>query len=210
MLADLLDRLLGLPTSGVYTVIGVLAAVENIFPPVPADTAVGIGAFLSVGGRISAWSIFWITWVANVTTAALVYAVARTAGRGFFRGKLGGKLLSPAGMARIEALYARHGTWAIFFSRFIPAVRAIVPPFAGIAGLGAVRALVPMAAASAIWYGTITYLAATVVKNVEQIGRLVSGLNRGAAVLLAVVAAIVVFVAVRARRAKLDRAGDDR
>ena len=51
---NILNGLLGLPPTAVYAVIGILAGVENIFPPVPADTAVAIGAFLSTGGAISA------------------------------------------------------------------------------------------------------------------------------------------------------------
>lgn len=203
MLAELLDRLLALPEGWVYGVIGILAGVENVFPPVPADTAVAVGAFMSAGGRVSAWTVFWITWVANVTTASLVYVTARTAGRSFFRGTMGRKLLRPRAMERLERLYRRHGTWGIFLSRFIPAARAVVPPFAGIAGLGAVRALVPMAVASAIWYGTLTYLAATVVANVDQIERFVGRINRAAILVIGSIVLVgSVILVLRRRTAK--------
>lgn len=177
------------------------AGTENLFPLVPADTAVALGAFLSAGGRISALTVFLVTWVANVTTAAGVYVAARTAGRTFFRGRVGSKLLRPKALARIEALYERHGTWAIFLSRFVPGVRALVPPFAGVAGLGAVRALVPLVIASGIWYGTLTYVAATAIRNIDEIGRFIGGLNR---LVLAIVgvALLIVLILMHTRRGK--------
>lgn len=202
MLHEILDRLLGLPPDGVYAVIGILAGIENVFPPVPADTAVALGAFLSAGGRISALNVFLITWVANTVTAAFVYIAARTAGRAFFRGPVGAKLLRPSALTRIERLYAAHGTWAIFLSRFIPAVRAVVPPFAGVAGLGAWRALAPMALASAIWYGTLTYVAATAFRNVDEVARLLRGVNRGALIVGVVLLIAIAVIVVARRRAK--------
>ncbi len=200
MIRDLLDILLELPTEWVYAVIALLAGVENIFPPVPADTAVAVGAFLSVGGRVSAFNVFLITWTANVFTASLVYAGARTAGRSFFRGPIGSRLLRPKALARIERLYEAHGVWAIFLSRFIPAVRAVVPPFAGVAGLGAWRALVPMALASAIWYGTLTFIAATAIQNVDEIVLLVQRTNLVALVTAGVLVISIVVAIVFVRR----------
>lgn len=197
----MLDRLLALPSGWVYAVIAVLAGTENLFPLVPADTAVAVGAFLSVGGRVSALTVFLVTWVANVTTAAGVYVAARTAGRAFFHGQVGSRLLRPKALARIEALYERHGTWAIFLSRFVPGVRALVPPFAGVAGLGAVRTLVPLAIASGLWYGGLTYVAATTIRNIDEIGMLVGSLNRMVLAIVGVVF-LIVLILMHTRRGK--------
>jgi membrane protein DedA with SNARE-associated domain len=165
----LIARLLELPPLAVYGVLAALAAAENVFPPVPADSAVAIGAFLTVGGQGTAWGVFLVVWAANVLSAVAVYVGARTVGRAFFRGPLGRRLLKPRALGRIEQLYDRHGAWAIFASRFIPGVRAVVPAFAGVAGLDALRALAPLTLASGIWYGTLTFAAATFMRNLEAI-----------------------------------------
>ena len=183
LLHDIIDTLVALPPGAVYTAIGILAAVENIFPPVPADTAVAVGAFLSTAGRISVWMVFGITWTANSVSATVVYIAGRTIGRPFFRGRLGQRLLQPRAMARLELAYERHGTWGILLSRFVPGLRAVVPPFAGIAGLGAFRTIAPIVLASGLWYGALTYLAATAIRELHQIVDLISGINRvGAAI----------------------------
>lgn len=168
----------GLPPVAVYAVVGILAGIENIFPPVPADTAVALGAFLSHGGSVSALTVFFVTWSANVASASAVYVAARTLGRRFFQGRLGRRLMHPARLAWLERSYRRYGVWGVFLSRFVPGVRAVVPPFAGIAELGAVRALLPVALASAIWYGTLTYLVARLARQLTDVALLLDRVNR--------------------------------
>ena len=100
-------------------------------------------------------------------------------------------------------LYRRRGLWGIFISRFLPGVRAIVPPAAGALGIGAFRTLVSMGSASALWYGGITYLAFTAGANFEA---LEASIKRGERWVALGAGGIVVVVAavwlVRRRRRK--------
>jgi membrane protein DedA with SNARE-associated domain len=180
-------------------VVGGLAAVENVFPPIPADTAVAMGAFISHFGEVSALVIFSVTWLSNVLSASAVYAAGRTVGRQFFDGRLGQRLLNARAQERIARLYREHGTWGIFLSRFIPGARAVIPPFAGVAGLGAVRTLAPVAAASAIWYGTLTALVATLAGSLAEVLELVDRLSL-VAVLVAAGAVTAAVILIRRRR----------
>ena len=127
-----------------------LAAVENVFPPVPADVSVALGAFLAGRGLLDPWIVFLLTWFANTASGALVYLLSRRYGRAFFTGRLGRRLLPEAVLLRVELEYARQGTWGIFVSRLLPVWRGVVMPFAGIANVRATRALLPLAAASAV------------------------------------------------------------
>ena len=43
--------------------------------------------------------------------------------------------MPPEAIAALENAYARHGEAGIFFSRFLPGVRAAVTPFAGVVGM---------------------------------------------------------------------------
>jgi membrane protein DedA with SNARE-associated domain len=193
----LLHFLESLPPGPLYALITVLAALENVFPPVPADTAVALGAFLAGRGLLSAWTVFGLTWGANVGSAAAVYAVGRRYGRALFDRPLGRKLLSPAVLEHIARQYERHGTYGIFLSRLLPVWRAVVPPFAGIAGVSPARALVPLALASGLWYGTLTYLVATLGTNFEDVLRLIRRVNW---VLGAIALALLVLAALWIRR----------
>src|SRR5690606_40466539 len=65
--------------------------------------------------------------------------------------------------------HRRWATPASFVSRFLPALRAVVPVFAGVADVSAPRLVVPLALASAIWYGALIYLGGVVGRNWQQI-----------------------------------------
>jgi membrane protein DedA with SNARE-associated domain len=88
-----------------------------------------------------------------------MYALARRRGPTFFTTGLGRKLVPAAALDALREAYARHGVAGIFFSRFLPGVRAGVTPFAGVVGLSPARTLIPAAAASAIWYAALVGVA---------------------------------------------------
>lgn len=191
MLDQLLRTLASLPPELIYAFIGLGAAVENFVPPIPADTFVLLGAFLSARGRADPWVVFFVTWVMNVGSAIVVYLLAHRFGKTFFTEHHLGKLvLNERQMSHIDQFYRRWGTPAIFISRFLPAFRAMVPVFAGVTHVRFSRVFIPLAAASALWYGALVYLGAIAGKNWQAI---ISFFSRASSVLLGV--AIVLLIA---------------
>lgn len=188
----ILDWLAALPTGPTYLVLMALSALENVFPPVPADTAVALGAFLAQRGEVSAWLLGVACWAANVASAAGIYALARARGRGFFAEGWRRKLLPPEALEALDVAYARHGAAGIFVTRFLPGLRAAVMPFAGIAGVTPVRALVPAAAASALWYAFLVVVGTAVGKSWETARAVVEEANRTLTV-IAVVATLLLL-----------------
>ena len=145
--------------------------------------------------------MFAVTWVGNVASATLVYFVGRHYGRAFFTGRLGRRLLSEATLAHIEAAYARHGSYGIFVSRLLPVWRGVVPPFAGVARVPAWRALIPIALASALWYGGIIFLVVRLAPTLDQAIGVLGQVNRILAI-AAIVLVLLVVVWVRRRRSR--------
>jgi membrane protein DedA with SNARE-associated domain len=178
VLERLLDALASLPLVPTYLVLMALSALENVFPPVPADTAVALGAFLARRGEVSVVPLVALCWLANVGSAAGTYVLARRHGRGFFRDGWGRKIVPPEVLAALEEAYDRWGVAGIFLSRFLPGLRAAVTPFAGVAGLPPARALVPAAAASAIWYAFLAFAGYELAQNWEAVKSLVADTNR--------------------------------
>ena len=153
-----LDWLEALPPVALYLAMAFAAAIENIFPPVPADTVVAFGSFIAARGEGTILGAFLATLLGNMTGAAIMYA----AGRRYGAERVERRLLkdkSAGAEAKLHALYDRYGLLALFFSRFLPVVRAIVPVFAGALRLPPIRSLLVMGTASGIWYGLIAYLA---------------------------------------------------
>jgi membrane protein DedA with SNARE-associated domain len=183
-----LRTLVGLPPIVIYLVIGAGAAVENVIPPIPADTFVLLGAFLAAADRANIWLVFACTWVPNVASAVGVYAVARRYGGGFFQRPIGHWLLHPKQLEQIGRFYDRWGVFAIFASRFLPAFRAMVPVFAGVTGVSFWRVFPPLAIASGLWYGALIYLGGLAGRNFEAI---LGAFSRASTVLLVIAAVLI-------------------
>ena len=166
----------------------------------PSDAAVALGAFLSSRGFTTPIGVFAVTWLSNLAGAAAVYFVARRYGRRLFATGVGRRLLAPRSLAIIEREYLRFGVAGIFISRFLPGIRAVVPPFAGLVGLSAVRTLVPMGIASAIWYGGITILGSVIGTEWERISRIITGVNRTLGIIATIAIAVGVVWYLRRRR----------
>jgi membrane protein DedA with SNARE-associated domain len=155
----LLVWLESLPLWALYSSIALLALVENIFPPIPSDTIVAFGSFLAARGQGTALAAFVLTWGGNIAGAMIMYAAGRRFGAGWLERWLRVAHATEKNENRLESLYNRYGLAALAISRFIPGVRALVPPFAGALRLGAVRVFLALAVPSGIWYGAITWVA---------------------------------------------------
>jgi len=187
-----------------HVALGAGAAVENVVPMVPADTVILLGGFLAGTGLAEPWTVFLVVWSANVASALVVYAAGWHYGRAFFRKGLGRRVLNPDQMDRMDVFYRRWGVVAIFMTRFLPGLRAVVPVFAGVSHHPPLGVAVPLAGASAIWYGALVWLGATAGRNLDTILRVLQGTNR---LLLAVSVLLVAAVGLgwwrtRARRRK--------
>lgn len=202
MLERLLDTLASLPAVPTYLTLMALAALENVFPPVPADTALALGAFLARRGEISVVPLAVLCWLANLSSACGTYLLGRRHGRRFFRDGWGRRVMPPEVFAALEEAYARWGTAGIFVSRFLPGLRAAVPPFAGVAGFPPLQALVPAALASAIWYAFLATAGYQLAANWEAVEALVGGANRALAIVAVIVGSVaVVWIWRRTRKA---------
>jgi membrane protein DedA with SNARE-associated domain len=201
-----LDWLAHLPTAPTYLVLMGLSAVENVFPPVPADVAVALGAFLARRGELSATWLGVLCWLANQASSTVVYFVARAHGPHYFRHGWGRRLVPPGAFTAIRDAYVRYGALGIFLSRFLPGIRAAVMPFAGVAGLSPARALLPAAAASAIWYTFLVVAGLAVGESLESVRRFIDDANRVLGLLALAASAAFAFWLWRRMRS---RAGSD-
>jgi membrane protein DedA with SNARE-associated domain len=173
-----LEWVSGLSTPAIYAILILLSALENIFPPVPADVAVVVGAFLSHRGLTSAPLLGFSCWLANTTSSTAMYLYARAHGRRFFQEGWPRRFMPPLMLRALEEAYAKHGVYGIFLSRFLPGIRAGVTPFAGVVGISPLRALVPSAAASAIWYAFLVAAGTTLGMNLKTAKNLLSNTDR--------------------------------
>lgn len=155
---DLLNWLGTLPEPLLYGAILLAAFAENIFPPLPADTVVALGAFVAARGNGSAIGAWSATMVGNIGGAMLMFALGKRHGMPWLAKRMPSVFAGNASEKFVER-FNRQGIVAVVVSRFLPAVRAVVPPVAGALGVGAVRAALAMGLASGVWYGLVCWLA---------------------------------------------------
>jgi membrane protein DedA with SNARE-associated domain len=95
-----------------------------------------------------------------------MYYVGRRFGSSAFMSRLE-RWAGKGAEQRLMSLYGRYGLPALFISRFLPAVRAVVPPFAGAMKLPVIPVALAIAAASGIWFTFITFIAYRAGSNWE-------------------------------------------
>ncbi|HET9065836.1 MAG TPA: DedA family protein [Gemmatimonadales bacterium] len=200
MIESLLAWLGSVPPVTVYGVIALLAIVENIFPPFPADSGIAIGAFLSHRGITNPWLVLVVTLLANGGGAMAIYFLASRHSASLFRSRLARRFISEHAMIKVRHEYDRFGTPGLFVVRLLPGVRAVVPPFAGLIHVGAVRVAVTVFLAGAIWYGAIVYFAAKLGANLDRVIALVGGANQIAGGVALVGVAVLLWWVVRRTR----------
>ena len=187
------DWVAGIDLTTLYALLALVSFIESIFPPAPADIVVAFGSFLAArrGADYSAVVASIVT--GSTLGAMLIYVIARRHGADWMHGQLR-RLKLVSAEDKLEAMYAHYGLAALFVSRFLPGVRAVVPPMAGALRVPWLRTAAVIAVASTVWYGLIILISFRVGADFEQVratmhvvGRRVLGIGLLGAVVLGVV-----------------------
>jgi membrane protein DedA with SNARE-associated domain len=191
MLQSVTEWLGNLPLGSLYVAIAALSAFENFFPPFPSDAVIAFGSFLADRAHGSPFTVFVLGWLGNVAGAAVTYTLGRRFGAKVFLRRIE-RFAGPDAEERIKRLHKKYGFAGLFVSRFLPGVRAIVPPFAGAMRLPAFKVMLSVASASAVWFALITFLAFRAGDNWDLVerylvrsGKVAGGIAVGIVVLVA-------------------------
>lgn len=141
-----------------YALLGLVSFVEAIFPPMPADVIVALGAFLAARRGASLAGTIAVIVGGMSLGSAVIYGIARKFGAAWMHAQLR-RMGVDVAERRLEALYGRYGLGALFLGRFVPGLRMFVPPMAGMLRVPFVASITLITAASLIWYGIIAVLA---------------------------------------------------
>jgi|CXWL01.1.fsa_nt_gi membrane protein DedA with SNARE-associated domain len=190
----------------VIVLLMLLSALENIFPPVPADVAAALGAFWAVRTGHSPIWVGFLCFAANQASAIAVYYWVRARGEAVLRSAVFRSLMSEDVQPLIERNIDRFGGLGVFVSRFLPGLRAAVLPFAAIHGLTPARTLWPAAAASFVWYAALTVAGSALGLAYDEVKATVAAVTGALGVVGLTLAAMGIFLLWRAgKRARARR-----
>ncbi len=192
-MTDILAWLSSLPEPLLYGALILAAFAENIFPPLPADTVIALGAFVAARGNGSAVGVWTATMIGNIGGAMMMYGLGHRFGLPWLMQRFP-SLFPDGATQRMTERFKTQGVLAVVVSRFLPGVRAVVPPLAGAMNIGAMRALFAMSLASGAWYGLVCVLAFRAGANADALLARIAGQQRT----VGLVAAAIVVVAVAA------------
>lgn len=175
----------------VYAVLFAACFIENIFPPFPGDSFIAAAGALAAAGRLSFPLALLVTIAGGMTSVMLVYLFGRNYGRDFFLRK-NYRYFSAEDVLRMELRLQKWGMLVILVSRFAVGLRSVLTLAAGVARYDSVRMLIFSAISYLAFSLLIMYLAASVVRNFEEIELIFVTYNR--IVLPIIGAGILVFV----------------
>ncbi len=137
---------------------------ENLFPPMPGDTFVVLGAFLVGRGHLDFVPAYLSASAGSLLGFMMLYFVGLRWGRKIFQGRTG-RFFSQDRLVEVEFWFDRYGYVVIAVNRLLSGFRALVSLGAGIARMDAKRVFGLCLVSVLIWNGILMGVGVYVGEN---------------------------------------------
>jgi membrane-associated protein len=188
-----LEGLLGLRGGVVYTLVALLVYAEDALLVgfvVPGETAAILGGVAAERGHVQVLPLMAVVVSAAILGDSTGYLIGAKSGPRFREWRLVRR--QRARLERAEEFLRRRRGWAIFLSRFVAFLRAVIPFLAGSARMRYGRFLLGNVSGGIVWgVGAVLlgYLAGGSYRRIEH---LVGPVGAGVAVLVVVIVVVTV------------------
>jgi membrane protein DedA with SNARE-associated domain len=149
------------PPAIIYLIVGLIIGLESMGIPLPGEITLVSASLLSVKGIGSPWGVAISAATGAIIGDSIGYAVGKRGGRPLLTrlGRRFPKHLGDEQIARAEGMFARWGTWAVFFGRFIALLRILAGPMAGALKVPYRKFLIANASGGLVWaFGTVWFI----------------------------------------------------
>ena len=184
--------------------VGVLIALENIFPPIPSEVILPFAGFSAARGSLDPVLAWVAATVGAVVGAYVLYGVGAFVGYDRVH-QLAGKrwfvLFSQRDLARGERFFDRHGSKVVLLGRFVPFVRSVVSVPAGFARMPLARFTLLTAIGSGLWNALFIYAGYRLGDRWEQVQQYLQPISYTVVAALLITGALLVARQVRYRTA---------
>jgi membrane protein DedA with SNARE-associated domain len=181
--------------------VGLLTALETVFPPIPSEVVLPLGGFLTRQGGFSLPLVLLSATLGSVLGALALYGLGAWLGRERATAVLSRvPLVDREDVERASAWFDRHGRAAVFFGRLVPGVRSLISLPAGANGMPLVQFTAYTTGGSLVWNTLLVGAGVLLGDRWDQVEQYSSWLDRALIAALVGVVGWAVWRRVRARR----------
>jgi membrane protein DedA with SNARE-associated domain len=185
--------------------VGLLVALESVFPPIPSEVVLPLAGFLAGQGRMSFAAVVAFATAGSLVGALVLYWLGAALGTARLE-RLADRvpLMDARDVRQADAWMARRGNWAVLFGRMVPGVRSLVSIPAGVQRMPLWRFALLTTVGSAVWNVLFVGLGFLLGEQWTQVGEFSDLINY-----LVVGAIVLVLGLIAGRRLRRRRAGLD-
>lgn len=181
--------------------VGLLTALETVFPPIPSEVVLPLAGFLTRQGGLSLTGVMVAATLGSVLGATVLYALGVRLGNDRATALLARiPLLDLDDVRRASGWFDRHGRSAVFFGRLIPGVRSLISLPAGTNRMPLIQFLAYTTAGSLLWNGLLVGAGVWLGGRWDQVQQYADWLDRALIAALVLVVLVGVVRRVRKRR----------
>ena len=146
-----------------YLGIGLLIAIENIFPPIPSEVILAFGGFMTTKTVLNEVGVILSATIGSTIGAVILYLIGKILNKErlekIVSGKIGKVLrLKPQDIEKADKWFDTKGQKTVFICRFIPIVRSLISIPAGMSEMKIWKFLLYTILGSAIWNTVLVLL----------------------------------------------------
>ena len=145
-----LNYINSLPDYMMYMLLGLSAFVENVFPPIPGDTIIALGAFLVGTGKLDFFGVYVSTTLGSLSGFMSLFWVGGYLGRRFFIER-DYRFFKAKDIIKVEKWFGKYGYFLIASNRFLPGIRSAISVAGGISRLNVKRVTILALLSCAVW-----------------------------------------------------------
>lgn len=132
--------------------VGLLIALENLFPPVPSEVILPLAGFTASEGRLNVVLVIVAATAGSLVGALVLYGLGAFLGHErIYRLADRLPLVDGGELDKATEWFSRHGGKAVLFGRMVPIVRSLVSVPAGVERMSLVRFSLYTTFGSAVW-----------------------------------------------------------
>lgn len=157
-----------------YLGVGLLIAIENIFPPIPSEVILAFGGFMTTKTALTVLGIIISATIGSTIGAIVLYYIGRILNKERLEKIISGKIgkilrLKKDDIEKADKWFHNKGQKTVFICRFLPIVRSLISIPAGMSEMELYKFLIYTIFGSTIWNTVLVLLGEKLGSSWERV-----------------------------------------